>query len=172
MAIFYSNFTVIVCFLVIFVIIIIKIIIIIFIETIIIIIKKNFGHTRKTSFLTSKKEDQVARIGVRGGEGGFRWFGQCPKENVFLPLTPSLIFKRYCSSYSTFILFFGCIIQLPDRDICTFFVSSLLLFHWDLVCCTSPEIFHSRLLFLFFLATDVFPVELVQFPRNKNTSSI
>jgi len=27
----------------------------------------------------------------------------------------------------------------PDRDICTFFVSSLLLFHWDLVCCTSPE---------------------------------
>ena len=73
MAIFYSNFTVIVCFLVIFVIIIIKItkiIIIIIIETIIIIIKKNFGHTRKTSFLTSKKEDQVARIGVRGG--GFR----------------------------------------------------------------------------------------------------
>ena len=52
-----------------FVIIIIKItkiIIIIIIETIIIIIKKNFGHTRKTSFLTSKKEDQVARIGVRG----------------------------------------------------------------------------------------------------------
>ena len=74
MAIFYSNFTVIVCFLVIFVIIIIKItkiIIIIIIETIIIIIKKDFGHTRKTSFLTSKKEDQVARIGVRGG-GGFR----------------------------------------------------------------------------------------------------
>ena len=52
MAIFYSNFTVIVCFLVIFVIIIIKItkiIIIIIIETIIIIIKKNFGLTRKTS---------------------------------------------------------------------------------------------------------------------------
>ena len=70
MAIFYSNFTVIVCFLVIFVIIIIKItkiIIIIIIETIIIIIKKNFGHTRKTLFLTSKKEDQVARIGVMGG---------------------------------------------------------------------------------------------------------
>ena len=69
-AIFYSNFTVIVCFLVIFVIIIIKIakiIIIIIIETIIIIIKKKFGHTSKTSFLTSKKEDQVARIGV--GEG-------------------------------------------------------------------------------------------------------
>ena len=70
LAIFYSNFTVIVCFLVIFVIIIIKItkiIIIIIIETIIIIIQNNFGHTRKTSFLTSKKEDQVARIGVRGG---------------------------------------------------------------------------------------------------------
>ena len=67
MAIFYSNFTVIVCFLVIFVIIIIKItkiIIIIIIETIIIIIN---GHTRKTPFLTSKKEDQVARIVVRGG---------------------------------------------------------------------------------------------------------
>ena len=51
MAIFYSNFTVIVCFLVIFVIIIIKItkiIIIIIIETIIIIIQNNFGHTRKT----------------------------------------------------------------------------------------------------------------------------
>ena len=75
MAIFYSNFTVIVCFLVIFVIIIIKItkiIIIIIIETIIIIIKKKFGHTRKTSFLTSKKEDQVARIGVRGGGLGIR----------------------------------------------------------------------------------------------------
>ena len=32
-----------------------------------------------------KKEDQVARIGVRGG-GGFRWFGQCPKENVFFSI--------------------------------------------------------------------------------------
>ena len=60
MAIFYSNFTVIVCFLVIFVIIIIEI-------TKIIIIKKKIGHTRKTSFLTSKKDDQVARIGFRGG---------------------------------------------------------------------------------------------------------
>ena len=57
------------CFLVIFVIIIIKItkiIIVIIIETIIIIIKK-IGLTRKTLFLTSKKEDQVARIVVRGG---------------------------------------------------------------------------------------------------------
>ena len=126
--------------------------------------------TFKSWILTSEKRGPSCPNSGHGG--GFRWFGQCPKENVFLPLTPSLIFKRYCSSYSTFILFFGCIIQLPDRDICTFFVSSLLLFHWDLVCCTSPEIFHSRLLFLFFLATDVFPVELVQFPRNKNTSSI
>ena len=39
-------------------------------------------------FRLPKKEDQVARIGVMGG--GFRWFGQCPKENVFFPLTPSL----------------------------------------------------------------------------------
>ena len=85
MAIFYSNFTVIVCFLVIFVIIIIKItkiIIIIIIETIIIIIKKNFGHTRKTSFLTSKKEDQVARIGVRGG--GLGDSGNARKKTFFL----------------------------------------------------------------------------------------
>ena len=84
MAIFYSNFTVIVCFLVIFVIIIIKItkiIIIIIIETIIIIIKKNFGHTRKTSFLTSKKEDQVARIGVRGG--GLGDSGNARKKTFF-----------------------------------------------------------------------------------------
>ena len=84
MAIFYSNFTVIVCFLVIFVIIIIKItkiIIIIIIETIIIIIKKNFGHTRKTSFLTSKKEDQVARIGVM--KGGVRYCGNARKKTLF-----------------------------------------------------------------------------------------
>ena len=83
MAIFYSNFTVIVCFLVIFVIIIIKItkiIIIIIIETII-IIKKIFGHTRKTSFLTSKKEDQVARIGVRGG--GLGDSGNARKKTFF-----------------------------------------------------------------------------------------
>ena len=51
--------------------------------------KKNFGHTRKTLFLTSKKEDQVARIGVMGG-GGVRGFGQCPKENVFFLLMSSL----------------------------------------------------------------------------------
>ena len=36
-----------------------------------------------------KKKDQVARIGVMGG--GFRWFGQCPKENVFFQLMSSLI---------------------------------------------------------------------------------
>ena len=67
MAIFYSNFTVIVCFLVIFVIIIIKIttiIIIIIIATIIIIIKEIFfGHTRKTSFLTSKKRTKLPELG-------------------------------------------------------------------------------------------------------------
>ena len=40
-------------------------------------------------FRLPKKEDQVARIGVMGG-GGFRWFGQCPKENVFFPLIFSL----------------------------------------------------------------------------------
>ena len=91
MAIFYSNFTVIVCFLVIFVIIIIKItkiIIIIIIETIIIIIKKNFGHTRKTSFLTSKKEDQVARIGVRGG--GLGDSGNARKKTFFFEQMSSL----------------------------------------------------------------------------------
>ena len=87
-------------------------------------------------------------------------------ENHFNTISKILLFSY--SIWTLWILWF----QLPDRDICTFFVSSLLLFHWDLVCCTSPEIFHSRLLFLFFLATDVFPVELVQFPRNKNTSSI
>ena len=64
---FYSNFTVMVCFLVIFVIIIIKITIIIIVATIIIIIKIFSGHTRKTWFLTSKKEDQVARIRGMGG---------------------------------------------------------------------------------------------------------
>ena len=44
--------------------------------------QKKIGHTRKTSFLTSKKE--VARIGVRGG--GFRWFGQCPKRKRFFSI--------------------------------------------------------------------------------------
>ena len=78
MAIFYSNFTVIVCFLVIFA----KIIIIIIIETIIIITKTKFGHTRKTSFLTSKKEDQVARIGVRKG-GGLGDSGNARKKMFF-----------------------------------------------------------------------------------------
>ena len=44
-------------------------------------------------FRLPKKEDQVARIGVMGG-GGFRWFRQCLKENVFFQLTPSLSGKR------------------------------------------------------------------------------
>ena len=35
--------------------------------------------TSTSWILTSKKEDHVAWIGVPGG----RWFGQCPKENVF-----------------------------------------------------------------------------------------
>ena len=39
-------------------------------------------------FWLPKKKDQVVRIGVMGG--GFRGFGQCPKENVFFSLTPSL----------------------------------------------------------------------------------
>ena len=44
--------------------------------------------TFKSWILTSEKKDQVARIGVRGG---VRWFGQCPKENVFFSLMSSLI---------------------------------------------------------------------------------
>ena len=63
---------------------------IIIIETIIIIIKNNSGHTRKTSFLTSKKEDQVARIGVRGG--GLGDSGNARKKTFFywcLPLQGS-----------------------------------------------------------------------------------
>ena len=58
-----------------------KIIIIIIIETIIIIIQNNFVHSRKTSFLTSKKEDQVARIGVRGG--GIGDSGNARKKTFF-----------------------------------------------------------------------------------------
>ena len=57
----------------------------------------HYHHQKKISvirakrrFWRPKKEDQVARIGVRGG--GFRWFGQCPKENVFFLLMSSLIF--------------------------------------------------------------------------------
>ena len=90
-------------FLIIFVIIIIMIIviiIIIIIETIIIIIKKNFGHTRKTSFLTSKKEDQVARIGVRGG--GLGDSGNARKKTFFFLRMSSLTrlnkFQETCQS--------------------------------------------------------------------------
>ena len=39
-------------------------------------------------FWRPKKKDQVAWIGVRGGV--VRWFGQCPKENVFFLLMSSL----------------------------------------------------------------------------------
>ena len=49
--------------------------------------------TLKSWILTSEKKDQVARIGVRGG---FRWFGQCPKENIFFLLMSSLM---YCTLY-------------------------------------------------------------------------
>ena len=56
-------------FLVIFAIIIIKITIIIIIIIIATIIENFSGHTRKTSFLTSEKRDQVARIRGMGREG-------------------------------------------------------------------------------------------------------
>ena len=71
MAIFYSNFTVIVCFLVIFVIIIIKItkiIIIIIIETIIIIIKKKFrSYGQNVIFDIQKREPSCPNWGDVGG---------------------------------------------------------------------------------------------------------
>ena len=38
------------------------------------------------------------------GGGGFRGFGQCPKENVFLPLTPSLTGDDYDSNLKSIIL--------------------------------------------------------------------
>ena len=69
MVICYSNFTVIVCFLVIFVIIIIKITILIIIATIIEIF---LSSAQNVLFDVRKKEDQVARIGWMWGEGGFR----------------------------------------------------------------------------------------------------
>ena len=57
-----------------------KIIITIITHIIVVIIVTWFCNTRKTSFLTSKKVVQLARIGGRGGE---RLFGQCPKEIDF-----------------------------------------------------------------------------------------
>ena len=86
-AICYSNITVIACFLVIFVIIIIKITTII-ITTIIIIIKnKNRSYAQNVVFDVQKKRTKLPEL---GGWGGFRWFGQCPKENVFFLLMSSL----------------------------------------------------------------------------------
>ena len=70
MAIFYSNFTVIVCFLVIFVIIIIKItkiIIIIIIETIIIIIKKIWSYAQNVVFDVQKRGPSCPNWGQGGG---------------------------------------------------------------------------------------------------------
>ena len=70
MAIFYSNFTVIVCFLVIFVIIIIKItkiIIIIIIATIIIIIKKKIrSYAQNVVFDVEKKRTKLPELGLGG----------------------------------------------------------------------------------------------------------
>ena len=70
-----------------------KMIVIIFIETIIIIIQNNFGHTRKMSFLTSKKGDQVARIGARGELGDS---GNARKKTFF----SVDVFPYYINRYS------------------------------------------------------------------------
>ena len=56
-------------------------------------------------FWLPKKKDQVARIGVRGW--GFRWFGQCPKENVFFYWCLPLFYLLWC-----FYLMFECQIYL------------------------------------------------------------
>ena len=84
MAIFYSNFTVIVCFLVIFVIIIIKItkiIITIIIETIIIIIKKKFrSYAQNVVFDVQKRGPSCPNWGQGGlGDSGNAW-----KKTFFL----------------------------------------------------------------------------------------
>ena len=73
MAICYSNFTVIACFLVIFVIIIIKItiiIIIIIIATIIIIIEFFWSYAQNVVFDVRKKRTKLPELG--SGGGGFR----------------------------------------------------------------------------------------------------
>ena len=46
--------------------------------------------TFKSWILTSEKKGPTCPNWGDGGAGWFRWFGQCPKENVFLSLTPSL----------------------------------------------------------------------------------
>ena len=59
------------------------------------------------------KQPQVARIGVMGG--GFRRFGQCPKENVFFPLTPSLIETRSIR-YGKLNSYFPLFMKISSRD--------------------------------------------------------
>ena len=92
MAICYSNFTVIACFLVIFVIIIIKItiiIIIIIIATIIIIIKKIWSYAQNVVFDVRKKRTQLPELG--GWGGGLGDSGNARRKKFFFPLRPSLI---------------------------------------------------------------------------------
>ena len=49
-----------------------------------------FQVTFKSWILTSEqKRTKLPKLGT--GVGGFRWFGQCPKENVFFSLMSSLI---------------------------------------------------------------------------------
>ena len=55
-----------------------------------------FCHTRKTSFLTSEKEDQVARIGGGGGRGN------CPKENILFLMSCSLSRPKWDTFLSPF----------------------------------------------------------------------
>ena len=105
MAIFYSNFTVIVCFLVIFVIIIIKItkiIIIIIIETIIIIIKKNSVISAKRRFWRPKMRTKLAELG--SGGGGLGDSGNARKKTFFSvdkPYGPSWLGLRDLSTLLT-----------------------------------------------------------------------
>ena len=50
---------------------------------------------------------------TRDGGGGFRGFGQCPKENVFLPLTPSLIIVMFIIVITTIIIIIVIIVLHP-----------------------------------------------------------
>ena len=79
--------------------IITKIIIINIIEAIIIIIKKISFIRAKRHFWRPKKRTKLPKL----GSGGFRWFGQCPKENVFFKLRSSLTLKdsQFCSHFIT-----------------------------------------------------------------------
>ena len=90
MAISYSNFTVILCFLVIFVIIIIKItiIIVIIIMQPLLSASNFFPVMRAKRRFDVEKEDQVAGIGVGGG--GFRWKKTFFSVDVFPKLSMGL----------------------------------------------------------------------------------